>query len=53
MTKNQIIKSLKKRYCKNKVKFVAKINDAAAGYSSSEDITVKFDLSKDTLIIEI
>ena len=26
---------------------------AAAGYSSSEDITVKFDLLKDTLIIEI
>ena len=53
MTKNQIIKSLKKRYCKNKVKFVAKIDDAAAGYSSSEDITVKFDLSKDALIIEV
>ena len=32
---------------------IEKINDAAAGYSSSEDITVKFDLSKDTLIIEI
>ena len=53
MTKHQIIKSLKKRYCKNKVKFVAKIDDAAAGYSSSEDITVKFDLSKDALIIEV
>ena len=53
MTKNKIIKSLKKRYCKNKIKIVANIDDAAAGYSSSEDITVKFDLSKDTLIIEI
>ena len=53
MTKNQIIKSLKKRYCKNKVRFVEKIDDAAAGYSSSEDITVKFDLSKDALIIEV
>ena len=53
MTKNQIIKSLKKRYCKTKIKFVEKIDGAAAGYSSSEDITVKFDLSKDALIIEI
>ena len=53
MTKNQIIKSLKKRYCKTKIRFVEKIDDAAAGYSSSEDITVKFDLSKDALIIEI
>ena len=32
---------------------IEKINDAAAGYSSSEDITVKFDLSKDALIIEV
>ena len=53
MTKHQIIKSLKKRYCKSKVRFVEKIDDAAAGYSSSEDITVKFDSLKDTLIIEI